>query len=111
MPVLQAIGILSLVHALLCFSIADTAGLKETAIFAASAVGTVFLSGASSLGALFTWFRSYRAQFTIWLACTGVMGLFLIYRTMPRLDAAALELLSTASFFMFMVSVGNRFLK
>ena len=111
MPVLQAVCILSLVHAVLCFFIAGTAGLTETAIFAASAVGTVFLSGASSLEAMFTWFRSYKSQFNIWAACTAVIGLFLIYRTMPRLDAAALELLSTAAFFMFMVSIGNRFLK
>jgi len=111
MPALQAVGILSVLHGVLCLAIAGTAGLKETAIFSTSAVGTVLLSRAVSLSALFTWFRSNKSQFLIRAASTACMGLFLTYRSLPRLDIAALELASTATFFMFMVSVGNRLLK
>ena len=111
LPILQAVAILSLVHGLLCFTISGVPGLKETALFAASAVGTVFLSRTNSIIALFSWFKSYGSQFQIWTVCTLLMGLFILYRTMPRIDAAALEIISTATFFMFMVSIGNRFFK
>ena len=110
-PVIAALLILSVAHAALCLLVAGTEGLSETAIVFASGFAAAVLAGKKTVGEFIAWQRVHATQFRIWLICSGVMTLFLLYRSGRQIDVAILESIAAATFFLAMVSLGNRILK
>ena len=111
LPIFQAIGIVTAAHAVLCYALAGVDGLRENAVLAVSLVVSTYLSKATTLKAHWFWLRSYQEQFWIWVICSACMALFTVYRSGSGFAVAIAEALTVASFFMAMVSIGNRVLK